>query len=126
MRVQPPAATILKWLRENGIPLGALTSHDASALLTAVQLAELWVRGDHGSQKLSEVAFKNVVIQMQDTTQFMAFHAIAHVGDWCHRWELWRKAGLSSEVLEHVPECKFGPKKAVQQTLAAVIERGET
>ena len=120
MANKPKAQTILKWLKDNGIPLGALTSHDASALLAAVQVAELWIRGDYGNRKFSEVAFRSVVEQMQESTQYMAFHAIAHVGDWCHRWELWRNAELSQEVLKHVPECKFGPVRRVAQEEGAV------
>lgn len=108
--IKPPAQTVIKWLRENGIPLGALTSHDTAALLAATQIAELWVRGDYGHRINSAAAFQLVVQQMQPKTQFMAFHAIAHVADWCHRWELWKQAELPKDVLEHVPECKFGPR----------------
>jgi hypothetical protein len=108
---KPHAQTVLKWLKENGIKLGALTSHDTAALLASVQIAELWIRGDYGNRKRSEVAFKAIVEQMQPQTQFMAFHAIAHPSDWCYRWELWRNAGLSQDVLKNVPECAFGPRK---------------
>lgn len=108
---KPKAQTVLKWLRENGIPLGALTSHDTAALLAATQIADLWVRGDYGNRILSAAAFRSVVMQMQDSTRFMAFHAIAHCGDWCHRWELWRASGLSPGNIEYMPECKCGPEK---------------
>lgn len=114
---KPPAQTILRWLKENGIRLGALTSHDTAALLAAVQVADLWIRGDYGNRKFSEKAFHGVVMQMQDSTKFLAFHAIAHVGDWCHRWELWRAAELPETVLAHVPECAFGPR-AVKEVAA--------
>ena len=110
MAHKPAAQTIFPWLRENGMRLGALTDHDAKALLAAVQVAELWLRGDHANRELSAVAFRNVVMQMQDSTRYLAFHAIAHVGDWCHRWELWRAAGLAAPV--GCPECKYGPRRA--------------
>ena len=60
------------------------------------------------------MAFRSCVIQMQDSTKFMAFHAIAHCGDWCHRWELWRDADLPGQVLAGAPECKFGPGKQME------------
>jgi hypothetical protein len=108
VRPKPAAATILTWLRNNDMSLGALTSHDTAALLAATQIAELWIRGDYGNRKSSAVAFSNVVMQMQEGTRFLAFHAIAHVGDWCHRWELWQQAGLSKPI---GPECKYGPRR---------------
>jgi hypothetical protein len=105
------AQTILPWLKHNGIPLGALTHHDVAALFAAVQIAELWIRGDYDYRNLSRVAFYSVVMQMQESTRHMAFHAIAHVGDWCHRPELWYEAGLSI-LASGYPECTFAPRRA--------------
>lgn len=109
MRPKPAAATVLSWLKGNGIGLGALTSHDTACLLAAVQIAAVWIRGDSDSKDSASAAFKNIVEQMQPRTRFMAFHAIAHVGEWSHRWALWMDAGLLAHDLQNVPECKFGP-----------------
>ena len=108
---KPPAATIFTWLKNNDIRLGGLTDHDAAALQAAAQVAELWIRGDYENRPRSAVAFANCVSQMQPKVRYMAFHAIAHVGDWSHRWELWREAGLPEYVLQHVPECTFAPRR---------------
>jgi hypothetical protein len=84
-------------------------SQDVAALEAAVQIANLWIRGDFDSRTLSARAFGDVVMQIQETTRYMAFHSIAHVGDWCHRRELWRDAGLPAPL--GCPECKFGPRR---------------
>jgi hypothetical protein len=110
MKNQTSSQRILKWLRDNGIPLGALTSHDTAALLAAAEIANLWVRSDYGTRKKSAEAFALVVNQMQDTTMFMAYHAIAMVGDWGHRPELWVAARLPADCLLRAPTCKFGPR----------------
>jgi hypothetical protein len=120
MKNQTASQTILKWLRENKIPLGALTSHDTAALLAAVQIANLWIRGDTTRNRIdSAKAFGLIVCQMQETTRFMAFHSIAHVGDWCHRPQLWHQAELPP--LYRVPECYFGP--GVQFITATEVRR---
>jgi hypothetical protein len=106
---KPPAQTILRWLRDNGLKLGALTSHDTRALLAAAQIAELWISADYGNRPKCASAFRSVVEQMQESTRILAFHAIAHVGDWCHRWQLWKEAELPAV---NGPECKFGPRRA--------------
>lgn len=116
---KPAAQTVLKWLRENGIPLGALTSHDTAALFAAVQIAELWARGDADNQHGAAAAFQLVVCQMQTHTRYMAFHAVAHVADWCHRGELWAQANLSFDWVIGRPECAFGPGKQYSQGGAA-------
>ncbi len=102
---------ILSWLKGNGIPLGGLTSHDVAALCAATEIAELWIRGDTGNRCLSAGAFNCVVTQMQPDVQYMAFHAIAMVSDWCYRMELWSQSGLSRSLLDNVPECQFAPKR---------------
>lgn len=115
MKNQTKSQTILKWLRENGIKLGALTSTDTRALYAATHIADCWICGDSHGRPLAEVAFRNTVLQMQKHTQFMAFHAIAHVADWCHRWELWNAAELPADVLQNVPECLYGPRKRSEE-----------
>lgn len=103
---KPPAQTIFTWLRLNKIPLGGLTSQDAAALQAATHIAALWLQGDDKNREASAKAFQLVVEQMQRKVQITAFHAIAHVGDWSHRQELWFQAGLG---LPQGPECYFGP-----------------
>ncbi len=100
---------ILKWLRENEIPLGALTSHDTTCLLASVEIAGVWTRGDLTNRRDAARAFKLIVQQMQVTTQFMSYHGTAMVADWSHRQELWMESGLSKDVLVNKPDCKFAP-----------------
>lgn len=107
---KPHAQTLLKWLRDNGMRLGALTDHDTRCLLAAVQIAEVWICSSD-REPIAE-AFARVVMQMQDSTKYLAFHCVAHVADWCHRGQLWRESGLPFSVLENRPECTFGPQKA--------------
>ncbi len=102
---------ILSWLKGKGIPLGGLTSHDVAALCAATEIAELWIRGDTERRRLSATAFNCVVSQMQPEVQYMAFHAIAMVSDWCYRMELWSQSGLSRISLDHIPECRFAPPR---------------
>ena len=113
-RPKPPAATIFTWLKNNKIPLGAVTSTDSRALQAAVQVADLWLSCD--DRKDVAQAFQKVVLQMQPETRYMAYHSIAHVGDWGHRGELWVMAGLTWDDLKNPdgsgkPECAFGPRR---------------
>lgn len=105
-RYQPPAATLSRWLRDNlGPCLGGLTGQDWPALRAAVQIVELWVSSDHEGRRGAAQAFRCVVLCMQPNLRWLAYHAIAHVGSWSHRDDLWNAAGLP--VLQHVPRCKF-------------------
>jgi hypothetical protein len=106
---RPYAATVYAWLKANLGPrcLAPLTSHDAAALLAAVQIADLWARGDYANRQGAALAFGLCVRQMQESTWHLAFHCVAHVADWSHRSELWRDAELPPI---RVPFCKFGPQ----------------
>lgn len=103
---RPTAQTVVKWLRDNGQPLGGLTGCDAQALRAAVQIVELYAytRGDDLAQ-----AFGTVVRQMQPEMRFLAYHSIAHVLDWRDRARVWAQAGL--EPLGSIPECTYGPRQ---------------
>lgn len=83
---------ILKWLRANGCPTAGLTSHDVHALVTSVNLANL-ISYESAPVPLFEAYF-HIVNEMQDSTRWLAFHAIACELDWSHRAMIWAKAGL--------------------------------
>jgi hypothetical protein len=106
-KYQPPAATIGRWLRENGHALGGLTGQDWPALRTAASIVDLWCSADSEGRVQAAIAFNAVVHAMPPELRYLAYHAIAHVGDWSHRDELWDKAQLSP--LEHIPPCKYEP-----------------
>lgn len=108
MKNETSSQRILKWLRANKIPLGALTSHDTAALLAATEIANLWVCGGRWQAESAE-AFELIVNQMQVKTQFMAYHAIAMVGDWHMRSELWTQAHLPIDIIKHAPKCEAAP-----------------
>lgn len=106
---KPASVTITRWLKANLGPrsLAGCTSHDTAALLAAVQVAELWLRGDHNNRKLAAQAFACCVRQMQEGLWHLPYHATAHMGDWSHRSQLWQAAGLP---VIRVPVCRFGPQ----------------
>ena len=91
-----PAATVLQWLREQLGPhaLAPLTSTDSQALRAAVEIVRLWATCDEAHEDRLLTTFGAVVLTMQPHCREFAFHAVAHVGDWSTRRELWRKAGL--------------------------------
>lgn len=107
--IQPPCKTIYRWLKDNLGPrcLGVLTGTDAKALSAAVQIVALW---SYCSDEEVEKAFGLVVGRMQRDAQHLAFHSIAHVCDWSHRWQLWNAAGLDKENVIGRPGCKYGPE----------------
>lgn len=102
-----PSQSISGWLKANlgNRCLAGCTSTDIRALRAAVQIADLWLNSD--DRRAVAGAFAVVVRQMQDGLWHLPYHAIAHVGDWSHRSELWRQAGLPDI---RVPVCKFGPQ----------------
>lgn len=88
---------VFKWLKANCGKhcLGALTDHDARALLASVAITPL-ISWKGGSQELFD-AYRAIVSEMQPSTRWLAFHAIAMELDWSHRFMIWRKAGLAAE-----------------------------
>lgn len=105
--IKPPAATIGKWLRDNGHHLGGLTGQDWPALKSAVQIVELWCSSDSQGRVQAAIAFNAVVRCMQPNLRHLAYHSIAHVGDWSHRSELWAQAQLPP--LDRIPLCLHEP-----------------
>lgn len=102
---KPVSTTVFPWLQRN-LPagaLGALTGTDCQALRAAVQIIGLYAFD--GSPRVAE-AFALVVLRMQPSTRYFAFHAIAHVLDWSDRGRIWVEAGLNLEDVRGRPECK--------------------
>ena len=110
---KPPAATISKWLRENGMSLGGLTGQDWPALRSAVQIVELWCLSDSQGRTQAAIAFCAVVHAMQPNLRYLAYHSIAHVGDWSFREELWIAAQLPP--LDDIPLCNYEPGGAARR-----------
>lgn len=105
---KPASQTLLPWLRLN-LPKGslaALTSADAAALQAAVQLVALYAVTCN--RQLMQ-GFHVVVMEMQPSTRYMAYHAIAHVLDWSDRERLWSLAGLPS-LPARFPRCDGAPR----------------
>jgi hypothetical protein len=106
MKNKPVSATLFPWLTANlGKCLGGLTGQDFPALKTAVQAVELWCSADSSGRQFAAVAFGSAVRAMQPNLRYLAFHSIAHVGDWSHRLQLWTAAGL--ELPSYIPRCKY-------------------
>ena len=93
MKTKPKCQTVLPWLTANlgNRCLAPLTDTDSFALAAAVHVAQLY-----GYTREPEVAkaFGIVVTEMQDSTQELAYHSIAHCLDWSDRRRLWAAAGL--------------------------------
>lgn len=106
---KPASATIGKWLRDNGHSLGGLTGQDWPALKAAVEAANLWIACDDECKGSAAQAFCGAVCCMQPGLRYLAYHAVAHVGDWSHRPQLWSMAGLEP-FASGVPACKYGPR----------------
>lgn len=103
---KPVSQTILPWLKAN---LGkrwqaALTSTDLSALMAAAHCAELWVRT--GTREVA-AAFGQVASVMQPGLRYLAYHTVAHIGEWRDRAFLWEAAGLTA--LENPGVCAYEP-----------------
>lgn len=85
---------ILKWLQANcgKSCIGALTSTDVYALVTSVNLTNL-ISYESAPDELF-AAYRAIVMQMQQQTRWMAYHAIAMELDWSHRNMIWTNADL--------------------------------
>jgi hypothetical protein len=94
---------LLKWLKFNGLSLGALTGTDSKALDAAAHILELHCYGGNGSEL---EAFRLVVLHMQPSTRYLAYHAIANVMDWHNREEVWERAGLPEIPRERLGRCR--------------------
>ncbi len=104
MKTQPHAATILKWLRDNGQSLGALTGQDTRALQLCVSAMALYSSCDQEMESHALSAFRGGVVAMQPSTRHLAYHAVAHVLDWPAREMIWRRAECP-ELGRHPGHC---------------------
>lgn len=76
------------WLTANLGPtcLAGLTGTDARALLASVQIVELWTINN---SIFCLEAWGQVVVQMQESTRHLAYHAVAQVANWEDRRKFW-------------------------------------
>lgn len=86
---------LLKWLRAN---LGkgctaCCTGHDAKAIAAAVAIVNLYGYDIYRNAAAIK-AFYTVVICMQHSSRFLAYHSIAMILDWPDRQRLWDAANL--------------------------------
>ena len=121
---KPYSATIAKWLTDNlGKGWSApLTGQDWPALKAVVEIVNTWTSSDSEGRANCVTAFRAMVLTMQPGCRYLAFHAVAHVADWSHRWELWRLAGLADDHVIGKPACKDGPER--RPTLAELAVGG--
>lgn len=105
-KTKPVCETLFPWLKANGFNnLAGLTGQDYPALKAAVQIVELFLSCDSHNRKYVAKAFGLIVGTIQPIYRNLAYHSIAHVGDWSHRDELWDLADL--ERLENPGRCTF-------------------
>lgn len=120
MATKPHAATIGPWLTENLGKgwAGPLTGQDWPALKAAVEIMNAYSSSDEEGQMHCVVAFKAMVLTMQPSCRYLAFHAVAHVMDWSTRWQIWRACGLEAPKCR---ECKHGPQPRPQPEAVAAV-----
>lgn len=109
---KPYAATIGPWLTAN-LRKGwsaPLTGQDWPALKAIVEIVNTWTSSDGEGREHCVAAFRAMVLTMQPGCRYLAFHAVAHVADWSHRWQIWRAAGLDDALVIGKPGCKYGPE----------------
>lgn len=99
-----PGADIAKWLRANGLNLGALTGQDWPALRASAEILAYYARSDSEAEPHLLSAFRSVVMVMQPHCRRFAYHAIAAAMDWHARPIIWTRAGLPP-FTEHPGRC---------------------
>lgn len=97
----------IDWLREN---LGreataAMTGTDIRALVACYHILVLHA---YTRSETVLVAYQAVVVEMQPSTRYMAYHLIAMVLDWSDRPVVWTQAGLPAMPATLV-RCKHEP-----------------
>lgn len=103
---KPKCESLLDFLRGNlgKRCLAPLTGTDARALAAAVHIVELYAC-DRNPDILK--CFGEVVLRMQRSTRWFAYHAIAHSIEWTDRAPVWSLAGLGEPP--DCPRCAFEP-----------------
>ena len=83
---------ILTWLKANLGPRATapLSSHDHNALCASVALTPL-ISHSGANPKLF-AGYQAIVLEMQEHTRHLAYHAIAMELDWSHRNMIWTAA----------------------------------
>lgn len=86
---------IRRWLINNLGPraIAPLTSHDWNALLASVAIAPLI--SHTGAPECLFKAYAACVLEMQEHTRHLAYHAIATELDWGHRQIIWDVSQLA-------------------------------
>lgn len=89
----PLCHALRRWLRLNLGPrcLAPLTGTDSRALDAAAHIIAQYA---NSGDRRAVLAFGHVVMCMQPSTRYLAYHAIAHVMDWPDRARVWALAGL--------------------------------
>lgn len=105
---EPYAKTLRPWLKANlgKDCLAPLTTTDNLALAAAVQVVAVWYQT---RAKGLPQAFAAVVMPMQPSVRYLAYHAIAHVANWSNRDELWLVSQLPP--LGRFPRCANEPRE---------------
>ena len=92
---------ILRWLNANRKRCTAgLTSTDTVALVTCVNMSNLVSYSGAEPELFS--AFAAVASQMQNSTRWLLFNAIACELDWSHRSMIWSMAGLPQDDMREI------------------------
>lgn len=111
-----PSPILVKWLKANLGPkcTSGCTSADFRALVASWCTAELYSY-DRSPEVLA--AWGAIVLRMQPSMRFLAFHAVAQIMDWSTRGEMWFEAGLPA--LDYIPRCEFEPGGRTRTEVAA-------
>ena len=109
---KPYCVTARTWLKENQGPrcFAGFTSQDAVAFDAVVQLAALW---QYTRREVVAVSFGETVRLMQGKYWHLAFHVVAHIGNWEDRAALWSAAGFE-DLPDYLTLCNYepgGPKR---------------
>lgn len=80
-----------RWLRANGVELGALTGQDARALEAIAACWELYAGGDEEGCAVALLAVRDLLLAMQPQCRELTKKLIARSLDWSDVDRLWAK-----------------------------------
>ncbi len=98
-----PVPECLRWLKENGHELGALTGQDRTALLAIAHCWELYAKGDEGGARAAGMAARVLVGAMQPHTRPLAKELIAFALDWGDRDRVWTELVAGRATMGNAP-----------------------